>query len=59
MIKNNKIAVVIPCYMVSNNIDKVISKLPKFIDKIYLVDDWAWKTIVREPNTSLLQIIFT
>lgn len=39
MIKKNKIAVVIPCYRVSNNINKVISTLPKFIDKIYLVDD--------------------
>ena len=39
MIKNKKIGVVIPCYMVSNNIDAVLSKVPKFIDKIYLVDD--------------------
>ena len=39
MYKNKKIAVVIPCYKVSKFINKVISKLPKFIDNIYVIDD--------------------
>lgn len=39
MYENKKIAVVIPCYKVSKFINKVISKLPKFIDNIYVIDD--------------------
>ena len=39
MYKNKKIAVVIPCYKVSKFINIVISKLPKYIDKIYVIDD--------------------
>lgn len=39
MYKNKKIAVVIPCYNVSRNISKVVSSLPNFIDKIYLISD--------------------
>ena len=57
MIKKNKIAVVIPCYMVSNNIDKVISKLPKFIDKIYLVDDACPENSVKNLKFKSKKII--
>ena len=39
MYKGKKLAIVIPCYKVSNIIDKVITGLPNFVDKIYLVDD--------------------
>ncbi|MDA7605082.1 glycosyltransferase family 2 protein [Candidatus Pelagibacter sp.] len=39
MYKNKKIAVVIPCYKVSKSINRVVSKLPSFVDKIYLVSD--------------------
>ena len=53
----NKIAVVIPCYMVSNNIDKVISKLPKFIDKIYLVDDACPENSVKNLKFKSKKII--
>ena len=56
MIKKNKIAVVIPCYMVSNNINKVISKLPKFIDKIYLVDDACPENSVRAVKSKSKKI---
>ena len=49
MYKNKKIAVVIPCYKVSKFINKVISTLPNFIDKIYVVDDAC-------PENSLQQI---
>lgn len=34
-----KIAVVIPCYKVSNKINGVLKSLPSFIDSIYLIDD--------------------
>lgn len=39
MFKKKKIAVVIPCFKVSEFINKVISTLPSFIDNIYVVDD--------------------
>lgn len=39
MYKDKKIAVVIPCYKVSKSINKVVSTLPNFIDKIYLISD--------------------
>tara|TARA_B100001057_G_C22860665_1_gene954388 strand:- start:50 stop:757 length:708 start_codon:yes stop_codon:yes gene_type:complete len=39
MYKGKKIAIVIPCYKVSNIINNVIINLPNFVDKIYLVDD--------------------
>tara|TARA_B100001057_G_scaffold68788_2_gene62573 strand:+ start:1674 stop:2372 length:699 start_codon:yes stop_codon:yes gene_type:complete len=56
MIKKSKIAVVIPCYMVSNNINKVISKLPKFIDKIYLIDDACPENSVRNVKSKSKKI---
>ena len=34
-----KIAVIIPCYKSSESILKVISKIPSFVSKIYIVDD--------------------
>jgi glycosyltransferase involved in cell wall biosynthesis len=34
-----KVAVVIPCYKVSNKINGVLKSLPSFIDAIYLIDD--------------------
>ena len=37
--KKLKIGVVIPCYRVSENINKVLKKIPKFIDNIYIIDD--------------------
>ena len=46
--KKNKIAVVIPCYMVADNLNKVISKLPKFIDRIYIVDDACPENSVKK-----------
>lgn len=39
MYKSKKIAVVIPCYNVEKQISKVIKTIPKFVDKIVLVDD--------------------
>lgn len=39
MKSNRKIAVVIPCYKVSNHIREVLYSLPEFIDDIIVVDD--------------------
>ena len=39
MYKGKKIAIVIPCYKVSNIINNVIINLPNFVDNIYLIDD--------------------
>ena len=39
MIKNKKIAVVIPCYKVKQHILEVLKNVPEYVDKIYLIDD--------------------
>lgn len=39
MYKNKKIAVVVPCYNEASQITKVIASMPKFVDKIIVVDD--------------------
>lgn len=39
MIENKKVAVVIPCYRVSSQIEKVIDRIPSYVDAIYVVDD--------------------
>lgn len=39
MFRNKKISVVIPCYKVSRTINNVVTNLPDFIDKIYLISD--------------------
>uniref|UniRef100_UPI0018F0E212 glycosyltransferase n=1 Tax=Vibrio cholerae TaxID=666 RepID=UPI0018F0E212 len=39
MIENKKVAVVIPCYRVSSQIEKVIDRIPSYVDMIYGVDD--------------------
>lgn len=39
MFKNKKIAVVVPCYNEAKQIGKVISTMPKFVDKIVIIDD--------------------
>jgi dolichol-phosphate mannosyltransferase len=39
MYKKKKIALVIPCYKVSNLINQVIKSIPSFVDKIYVIDD--------------------
>ena len=50
MYKNKKIALVIPCYKVSNKINNVIKKIPNFIDIIYVVDDKCPENSVRKIN---------
>jgi len=50
MYRGCKIAIVIPCYKVSEIINKVIKNLPKFIDNVYVVDD-------RCPENSVKKII--
>jgi len=39
MYKKKTIAVVVPCYNEAKQIDKVITTMPKFVDKIIVVDD--------------------
>jgi len=39
MYKSKKIAVVVPCYNEVSQIEKVISTMPAFVDKIVVVDD--------------------
>tara|TARA_B100001093_G_C26633180_1_gene929805 strand:- start:51 stop:758 length:708 start_codon:yes stop_codon:yes gene_type:complete len=56
MYKNKKIAVVIPCYKVSAFINKVISTLPNFIDKIYVVDDACPEKSLHEIHSKSKKI---
>ena len=51
MYRGKKIGLVIPCYKVSTIINKVIKNLPKFIDKVYVVDD-------KCPENSVKKIIY-
>ena len=39
MIKNQSISIVIPVFNIGISISKLISKIPVFVDIIYLVDD--------------------
>jgi dolichol-phosphate mannosyltransferase len=39
MIENKRIAVVIPCFRVADQIVKVLERIPKDVDAIYVVDD--------------------
>ena len=57
MYKNKKIAVVIPCYKVSKFINIVISKLPKYIDKIYVIDDACPDESVKKIYSKSKKII--
>ncbi|MDX8378309.1 MAG: glycosyltransferase [Mariprofundales bacterium] len=39
MYKNKSIAVVVPCYNEEKLIERVITTLPEYIDKVYVIDD--------------------
>jgi len=39
MFKQKTIAVVVPCYNEARQIEKVVSSMPKYVDKIVIVDD--------------------
>ena len=39
MISNKKISIVIPVYNVGETIIDFLSKIPDYVDKIYLIDD--------------------
>ena len=39
MYKDNKIAVVVPCYNESTQIRRVIDTMPEYVDRIVVVDD--------------------
>ena len=39
MINNQKISIIIPVFNIGKGISKLISKIPVFVDMIYLVDD--------------------
>lgn len=48
MYKSKKIAIVIPAYNVAKQIEKVITTLPKFIDKIVVIDDKSRDSTVEK-----------
>ena len=56
MYTNKKIALVIPCYKVSNKINNVIKKIPNFIDIIYVVDDKCPENSVRKIRSKSKKI---
>lgn len=57
MYRGYKISVVIPCYKVSRFIGLVVSKLPSFLDKIYLVDDQCPEHSVKKLKTKNKKIV--
>ncbi len=56
MYKGKKIALVIPCYKVSNIINDVIRSLPNLVDKIYVVDDQCPEKSVRKIKSKSKKI---
>ena len=54
--KKRKIAVVIPCYKVSKIINKVINKIPKFVDKVYVIDDACPENSVKKIKSKSKKI---
>lgn len=56
MYRSKKIGLVIPCYKVSNIINKVIKKIPRFIDKIYVVDDKCPENSVKKIKSKSKKI---
>ena len=61
MIKNFKIAIVIPCYKVKKFIKNVVDSLPEFVDDIIVVDDKCPEETgkyVKELNLPKVYVIF-
>ena len=61
MISNKKIAVVIPCFKVSRQINEVLVSLPKFIDDVIVVDDACPEksgNISKKLKQDNIQVIF-
>lgn len=56
MYRGKKIGLVIPCYKVSKIINKVIKKIPRFIDTIYVVDDNCPENSVKKIKSKSKKI---
>ena len=57
MYKKKKIALVIPCYKVSSFINQVIKDIPRFVDKVYVVDDKCPENSVKCIRSKSKKII--
>lgn len=57
MYKKKKIALVIPCYKVSKQINNVIKYIPSFVDKVYVVDDKCPENSVSRIKSKSRKII--
>tara|TARA_B110000046_G_scaffold135389_1_gene141651 strand:- start:1140 stop:1847 length:708 start_codon:yes stop_codon:yes gene_type:complete len=57
MYKKKKIALVVPCYKVSNFINQVIRDIPRFVDKVYVVDDKCPENSVKCIRSKSKKII--
>lgn len=57
MYKKKKIAIVIPCYKVTKQINRVIKNIPNFIDKIYVIDDNCPDNSVKHIKSKSKKII--
>ena len=56
MYRHKKIALVIPCYKVSNIINNVVRNLPNFIDKVYVIDDKCPENSVKKIKSKSKKI---
>lgn len=51
MYKNQSLAIVVPCYNEETQIEKVLSTLPDYVDRVYIIDDKSQdKTIEVAQN---------
>lgn len=59
---NVKLGVVIPCYKVEKHILNVISRIPSFVEKIYIVDDCcpnnSGKVVESKATDNRIEIIY-
>jgi dolichol-phosphate mannosyltransferase len=53
MFRDAKIGLVVPCYKVKNQLPKVISSIPKWVDAIYLIDDACPEKSVQHVMNSV------
>jgi len=62
MIKDNLIAVVIPCFRVINHIGLVLDRIPEYVDKVYIVDDCcsekSGEHVANKFKDSRFEVIF-
>ena len=59
---SEKIAVIIPCYKVNDHVLDLLSKIPKFVDNIYCIDDFcpnfSGKLIEKQTSDKRIRVLY-